>query len=141
MSAKSPVVVDTSAFFAGTRKLRSILERGERLATIDLIVFEFTKVMEDEIDRANGSGKAARGKMLVEIRKRFPQLLNELEIEVASPMFLASDVSNLYSMIEKGYDSGDAMICIKMQKLGWNSILTDNVSDWHELGASVVSFD
>src|SRR5437899_630757 len=136
MKAISAVVVDTSAFLAGTRKLKSIMERGDRLSTIDLVVFEFTKVMEDEIDRAKGSGKKARAKMLEAIRQRFPQLLTDLEIEVASPIFSSSDVGSLYSMIARGYDSGDAMIWLKMQRAGWDTILTDNVSDWKELGAN-----
>ncbi len=141
MAAKPPVIVDTSAFFAGIRKLHAIVENGDRLSTIDLIVFEFTKVMEDEIDRAKGSGNVARAKMLQRIRERFPQLLTGLEIDVVSPEFSSEDVGSLYSMISKGYDSGDAMIWLKMQKAGLDTILTDNVSDWKELGAKVIAFD
>jgi len=140
MPAKPRVIVDTSAFFAATKKLHTIIEKGDRLSTIDLIVFEFTKVMEDEIDRARGSGNVARAKMLRLIRERFPQLLTDLEINVVSPEFSSGDVGNLYSMISKGYDSGDAMIWLKMQKAGLDTILTDNVSDWKELGAKVIAF-
>ncbi|MDG6934849.1 MAG: type II toxin-antitoxin system VapC family toxin [Nitrososphaerota archaeon] len=141
MSAKSPIIVDTSAFFAGTRKLRTIIEKGERLLTIDLIVFEFTKVLEDEIRRSVGSGNTKRAEMLRGLRDRFPKLLSDLEINVTSPEFSSTDVNRLYSMISKGLDSGDAMIWIKMQKAGCDTILTDNVSDWRELGAKVVTFD
>src|SRR5271154_5650685 len=108
MPAKPPVIVDTSAFFAATKKLRMIVEKGDRLSTIDLIVFEFTKVMEDEIDRARGSGNVARAKVLGLVREMFPQLLTDLEIDVVSPEFSSGDVGSLYSMISKGHDSGDA---------------------------------
>ncbi|MDG6925940.1 MAG: hypothetical protein JRN09_05255 [Nitrososphaerota archaeon] len=142
MSAKkSPIIVDTSAFFAGTKKLRTIIEKGDRLLTIDLIVFEFTKVMEDEIQRSAGSGDTKRAAMLRGLRDRFPKLLLDLGISVTSPEFSSTDVNNLYSVISKGYDSGDAMIWLKMQKAGWDTILTDNVSDWRALGARVMTFD
>jgi len=72
--------------------------------------------------------------------QQFPQLLTDLEINVVSPEFSSGDVGNLYSMISKGYDSGDAMIWLKMQKAGLDTILTDNVSDWKELGAKVIAF-
>jgi hypothetical protein len=141
MSAKSPIIVDTSAFFAGTKKLRKIIEKGDRLLTIDLIVFEFTKVMEDEIRRSARSGNTKRAVMLRGLRDRFPKLLLDLGINVASPEFSSTDVNHLYSMISKGYDSGDAMIWIKMQKAGWDTIVTDNVSDWRALGANITTFD
>jgi hypothetical protein len=141
MSAKPPIIIDTSAFFAGTKKLRSIIERGDRLLTVDLIVFEFTKVIEDEIQRSAGSGNTKRAAVLRGLRDRFPKLLLDLGINVASPEFSLTDVNHLYSMISKGYDSGDSMIWLKMQKAGWDTILTDNVSDWRALGANVMTFD
>ena len=139
MKTTSQVVVDTSAFFAGTKRLREIMGKGVTLSTIDLIVFEFTKVMEDEINRARGAGNTKRAQMLRNIRDRFPQLLKDLDVDVASPTFSSADVSDLYSLIAKGYDSGDAMIWIKMKKVGMGTILTDNISDWKKLGASVIA--
>ena len=139
MPKKQEIVIDTSAFFAGTKKLRSYIGRETKLSTIDLVIFEFTKAMETEIARAEGSGRTRRLELLRGLRDRFPGLLQDLEIEVRSPEFSSADVGRLYSMLsDGGCDSGDTMIWLKMQRVGLHTILTDNVSNWERLGAKVV---
>ncbi|MBI2937174.1 MAG: hypothetical protein HYY22_03115 [Thaumarchaeota archaeon] len=133
------VVIDTSAFFAGTKKIRSLIENGIKLSTIDLVVFEFTKVMETEIAQARRSGKTQRLELLQALKERYPKLLRTFEIEVKSPEFSIDDVDQLYTEISKGHDSGDAMIWLKMQKAGLNTIVTDNTFDWINLGAKVIN--
>lgn len=139
MATRPTVVVDTPGFFSGAKKLRTIIDKGDKLSTIDLVVFEFTKVMEDEIDEARAAGKSTRVQMLQHIKDRFPRLLKDLEIELESPTFTFEDLAELYSMISKGFDSGDSMIWLKMQRAGLNTILTDNRSDWKRIGAKVIS--
>ena len=138
MPSKSSVMVDTSAFFSGTKELREIIEKGNKLSTLDLVVFEFTKVMEEEIDEAKGAGKTARVELLQHLEERFPNLLKDLEIDPKSPAFTLDDLSELYSMVSRGLDSGDAMIWLKMRRAGLDTILTDNTSDWKKIGAKVV---
>ncbi len=104
------------------------------------MVFEFMKVMEDEIGKARAGGKRARLEMLEALRRRFPVLLKDLEVEVSSASFSSADMTKLYALVEVGHhDSGDAMIWLKMQNAGLHTILTDNVDDWKKLGARVLS--
>jgi len=138
MPGKTSVMVDTSAFFSGTKELRAIIEKGNKLVTLDLVVFEFTKVMEEEIDEAKGARRTTRVQLLQHLKERFPKLLKDLEIDLESPAFGLDDLSELYSMVSRGFDSGDAMIWLKMQRAGLDTILTDNVSDWKKIGAKVV---
>ncbi len=139
MSAKKEVIVDTSGFFAGARKLRSLVEAGTKLATMDLVVFEFIKVIMDEINRAESSRRSQRLKVLNGLKARFPGLLRSLEVNLLAPGFTLEDLDWLYVESRDGVDPGDAMIWLKMQRAGLDTIVTDNVADWQKLGANVIS--
>ena len=131
------VVVDTSAFFAKIAMLRDFVTEGKsKLCTLDLVVFEFTKLLQAELRAAK---KEERNKMLIAVRDRFPGLLADLGIEIKSPGFDGDDLVKLYHEIAKGQDAGDCMIWLKMQKMGLKTILTQNVRDWKKLGAEVIS--
>jgi len=134
------IVVDTSAFFAKITELRNIIVEGKtKLSTVDLVVFEFTKLMQAELREAAKTKRDERKKMLVAVRDRFPGLLADLGIEIKSPVFALDDLLKLYDEIAKGQDAGDCMIWLKMQKIGLKSILTQNTADWKKLGAEVMS--
>ena len=132
------LVIDTSAFFAKISQLRSFIEQGTKLSTIDLVVFEFTKLMQVEIREATKAGKRDRLDMLKAIRDRFPELLSALGIEIKSPEFGTDDLLKLYAGIAKGQDAGDCMIWLKMQRAGLDYIVTQNTTHWKKLGANVV---
>jgi len=131
------VVVDTSGFFAGAAKLGALLADGFKLIALDLIIFEFVKVVDREINLAKQAAKLSRVKTLTRLRDQFPALLQELEIELISPEFSIRDLKKLYSLTEDK-DPGDCMIWLKMQNAGYSSILTDNTKDWKKLGADVI---
>ena len=134
------LVVDTTAFFAKISQLRRFIEEGNtKLVTLDLVVFEFAKLMQSEIGDATRTKKRQRARMLIAIRDRFPELLTNLGIEIISPVFASEDLSKLYAEVAKGHDVGDCMIWLKMQKVELKSILTENATDWKKLGAAVVS--
>lgn len=83
------LVVDTSAFFAKISALRRFIEEGNtKLVTLDLIAFEFAKLMRSEIGDATKTKKHERSRMLIAVRDRFPELLTNLGIEIISPVFL-----------------------------------------------------
>ena len=136
------IVIDTSGFFAPSRSLKGLVvqqESGEvSLVTLDLVIFEFLKVIEQEIDRARGKGNLRRMKVLQSLRERFPRLLHEFDIEIKTgDDFSLGDLDEAYSLISRGHESGDSMIWIKMQKLGLKTILTDDLRHWRSLGADV----
>ncbi len=138
MPKPQELVIDTSAFFAKTSKLRSFIEEGTKLSTIDLVVFEFTKLMEVEIREATKAKRQDRLDMLLAVKDRFPKLLNMLEIEIRSPEFSFDDLLKLYGEVAKGHDPGDCMIWLKMQRAGLDSVITQNTSHWKKLGANVL---
>ena len=131
-------VVDTSGFFAPVKKLKDTINEQQSLATLDIIVFEFLKVIEQEIDIARWKGNSRREKVLQSLRERFPTLIHELGIEIESASFSLADVDETYSLTANGHESGDSIIWLKMKKLGWNRILTEDVRHWKSLGAEVV---
>ncbi|MHB1907820.1 MAG: hypothetical protein ACYCQJ_02980 [Nitrososphaerales archaeon] len=131
-------VIDTSAFFSKASRLRSFVEEGKtKLSTLDLVVFEFTKLMQVEIRKASQK-KSKRLEVLKSIRDRFPELLTTLGIEIKSPQFALDDLAKLYDLVGQGQDAGDCMIWLKMQKAGLDSIITQNTSHWKKLGAKTV---
>ncbi|MBI4257724.1 MAG: type II toxin-antitoxin system VapC family toxin [Thaumarchaeota archaeon] len=133
------LVIDTSAFFKGAARLRQLLRKEEHLATVDLVIFEFMKVTELELKKAKAKKNHRREKILLNIQDRFPKLLKELEIEVRSPDITLNDIEELHSLTSKGNEAGDAMIWLKMQKLGWNTIVTDDTDDWKRLGPNIIT--
>lgn len=138
-STREALVADTSAFFAKISELRHFIEEeNTKLVTLDLVVFEFAKLMQSEIKDAKKTKREERVKMLTAIRDRFPELLANLEIEIISPTFGSEDLEKLYE-VARDNDAGDCMIWLKMQKAGLKSIVTQNTSDWKKLGANVVS--
>jgi hypothetical protein len=132
------VVVDTSGLFAGASKLGALLAEGCNLVIIDLIVFEFVKVVDREINLAKQAGKTKRIQTLTRLRDRFPALLHELEVELVSPDFTTQDLKKLYSLISKGKDPADCMIWLKMQNEALSSILTDDTRHWKGIGAHAI---
>ena len=136
------IIVDTSAFFAKISDLRKLMVDGKtKLSTLDLVVFEFVKLMQAELGDAKRKKRDERFKMLIAVRDRFPALLTDLGIEIKSPNFASEDLSELYVKYVKDQqqDAGDCMIWLKMQKIGLRSVLTQNASDWKKLGADVIS--
>lgn len=138
------IVIDTSAFFAATENLKGVIARQEgrevSLVTLDLMIFEFLKVIEQEIDGAKGKGNLRRVKILQILSERFPKLLDEFAIEIKTGTDLTlEDITETYSLISRGHESGDSIIWIKMQKLGFETILTDDFGHWRSLGADVLS--
>lgn len=138
------IVIDTSGFFAPTERLKSIIlqkQVGEerKLVTLDLVVFEFLKVIEEEMNKANGKGNQGRVRVLQSVRDHFSSILQELDIEIKTgDDFTVENVEEAYSLISRGHESGDSMIWMKMQKLGFDTILTNNVRHWKRLGARVL---
>jgi hypothetical protein len=116
------IMMDTSAFFAKISDLRSLIADGKTmLYTIDLVVFEFVKLMQAEIGDARRKKREERVKMLIAVRERFPGLLDDLGIEIRSPNFTWEDLSELYVRLVKEQpqqDPGDWKIWLKMQKIG-----------------------
>jgi hypothetical protein len=115
-----------------------LLAEGCKLIVVDLIIFEFVKVLDREINLAKQTARLKRIKALTRLRDRFPTLLKELEIEMISPDFTTQNLKQLYSLTSEGKAPGDCMIWLKMRNAGLSSILTDNTKHWKELGADVV---
>ena len=64
------------------------------------------------------------------LEERFPGLLRSLEIEVWTSGFAIDDVDELYRLLSEGHEPGDAMIWIKMKKVGRDTVATADASDW-----------
>ena len=133
------VVIDTSGFFASGGGLRSLAEEGAVLSTPDLVVFEFAKVVREEMSRADSSGNSRRVRILLSLEERFPRLLRTLEVDLFSSEFSIDDVDSLYAGVAKGHEPGDVMIWLKMQKEGLDTIATADIKDWEALGAKVIA--
>ena len=132
------LVVDTSGFFASAAKLGALLDGGGTLSAPDLVVFEFTRTIREEIERARGSGNLRRAEVMEALEERFPGLLRSLEIEGWTSGFAIDDVDELYRLLSEGHEPGDAMVWIKMKKVGLDTVATADASDWEALGARVV---
>lgn len=70
------------------------MHKSEREAavTLDLVVFEFTKLMRAEIRNAKKTRREERVNMLTAINDRFPEMLANLGIEIVSPAFELEDL-------------------------------------------------
>ncbi len=101
------LVIDTSAFFSKSSRLGSLVQGGSKLLTIDLVIFEFVKTIEVEINEATQAKRQKRVEMLKAIKERFPKLLRSLEIEIISPQFSIADLEKLYAEVKNGKDPGD----------------------------------
>lgn len=132
------LVIDTSAFFASAARLSPLAQEGAALSTPDLVVFEFAKVVREEMSRAQSSGNIKRARVMLGLEQRFPKLLRALEVEVWSSEFSVDDVERLYTEVAKGHEPGDSMIWLKMQKKGLDTIATADSEDWVALGAKVL---
>ena len=138
-SPSRELVIDTSGFFAKSSRIVSLKQSGfAELCTLDLIVFEFVKVLEVEVRRARSGKKLKRLETLNAIRARFPDLLRNLGIKIRSPEFENDDMLQLFSLVALGLDAGDCMIWLKMRKAGLESIATSDASDWKQLGAKII---
>lgn len=142
-SQRKIIVMDTSAFFAPAQSLRDLLVESQAssasFVTLDLMIFEFLKVVEEEIAMARGKNNLRRLKVLQSLRERFTRLLDDLGIVVkVGEDFALADIEQACSSISKGHESGDSMIWIKMQKLGLDTILTEDLKHWKNLGAKVL---
>ena len=88
---------------------------------------------------ARGVGNTRRAEIMAALERRLPGVLRDLGIEVWGSPFGMSDLDEVLRLVAKGHEAGDAMIWVKMQKTGLDTIATGDVSDWKSLGAHVVS--
>ena len=131
-------MIDTSGFFVAGSRLRALTKARSSLSAPDLVVFEFVKAIREEADKARGSGNLGRARVMSTLEDRFPSLIRSLDIQLWTSEFTEDDVEELYRLLSKGHEAGDAMIWIKMKKLGLDTVATADVSDWEALGANVV---
>lgn len=132
-------VIDTSGFFVSAARLRNLVESGDALSTPDLVIFEFLKSVRKEASMSRGAGNTKRAGVMAALERRLPELLRGLEVEVWGTDFGIDDVDQVYSLTEDGHEPGDAMIWVKMQRAGLDTIATADTSDWKALGAKVIS--
>ena len=138
-ASEKAIVVDTSGFFVSEARLRTLVDGGASLSTPDLVVFEFTKTVQEEADKALSVGNRRRAEVKGALRKKFPDLLRSLEVEVWDPGFTMGDVDEVYRLLSEGHEPGDATIWVKMRKAGLDTVASADVSDWTALGAKVIS--
>ena len=132
------VVVDTSGFFVSASRLRTLVESRVSLSAPDLVLFEFVKSVRREASLARGAGNVKRAELMAALESRLPDVLRGLEVDVWGAAFNMDDLDEVYRLLAKGHEVGDAMIWLKMKRAGFDTIATADTSDWKALGAKVV---
>lgn len=99
------VFVDTNAFFRGKRKFLELIEKGYRLVTCIIVIYEFLKVIDELIAVEK---KLDRKNLYVGLKERFPILLRELDIDIIAHKFSISDIQEALNLAKKeSIDAGD----------------------------------
>ncbi len=129
------ILVDTNAFFRGKEKFLELVERGYKLVTCTIVIYEFLKVIDELIVEEKDS---RRKELYMRLKNRFPGLLEDLEIEILDHKIDVSDIRCALSIMkEKSIDIGDALIYLLLRKENIQEILTYD-EDWKRLDIKVV---
>ncbi|MHA1988687.1 MAG: type II toxin-antitoxin system VapC family toxin [Promethearchaeota archaeon] len=127
---KKELLVDSNCWFTSKFLLSKAIVNKFSLVITPIIIYEVIKILEIEINLANQKKKEKRVKLLKELKIRFPNLLNDLDVFIASIEGASINLTDLYKYMEQySIDIGDAMIYNTMKQRSIETILT-NDKDW-----------
>ena len=129
------VFIDTGAFFRAKRVLIDLIEKGYKLATSIIAIYDFYKIIDELI--ANEENPAKRD-LYLKLRRNFPKLLRELEVEIIPFKIDADTIEEACSLMEKeNVDMSVALTYIFLHRFNITSVVSSN-KNWKRLKVNLI---
>ena len=127
------IFIDTTAWFSSRAQFQSVILNQWELVTSSLVVYEFLKIIEQELEIATQKANNNRYNLLMNLKGRFPELLSFCNVKILPLEFKVIDLNSVYKLIKKHQiDVGDALNYLLLQRKEINYILSDD-KDWNRL--------
>lgn len=133
------IFIDTTAWFSSRTQFQSAILNQWELVTSSLVVYEFLKIIEQELEIATQKANDNRYNLLMNLKGRFPELLSFCNVKILPLDIKVIDLNSVYKLIKKHQiDVGDALNYLLLQRKEINYILSDD-KDWNRLpGVTIV---
>ncbi len=134
MTEKSKrVFLDTTVWFGSKYQLTVAIKDDWRLITSPIVVYEFLKIIQNEINLASQKKEIKRLKLLKNIKTRFPVLIRDLDVIILSLTMEKETITDAMALMEQfTIDIGDALNYQLIKKNNIHYILS-NDKDWERL--------
>ena len=127
------IFIDTTAWFSSRAQFQSVILNQWELVTSSLVVYEFLKIIEQELEIATQKANNNRYNLLMNLKGRFPELISFCNVKILPLEFKVIDLNSVYKLIKKHQiDVGDALNYLLLQRKEINYILSDD-KDWNRL--------
>ncbi len=127
------IFIDTTAWFSSRAQFQSVILNQWELVTSSLVVYEFLKIIEQELEIATQKANNNRYNLLMNLKGRFPELLSFCNVKILPLDIKVIDLNSVYKLIKKHQiDVGDALNYLLLQRKEINYILSDD-KDWNRL--------
>ena len=127
------IFIDTTAWFSSRAHFQSAILNQWELVTSSLVVYEFLKIIEQELEIATQKANNNRYNLLMNLKGRFPELLSFCNVKILPLDIKVIDLNSVYKLIRKHQiDVGDALNYLLLQRKEINYILSDD-KDWNRL--------
>ncbi|MBA7532378.1 hypothetical protein ES705_24604 [subsurface metagenome] len=127
------IFIDITAWFSSRAQFQSVILNQWELVTSSLVVYEFLKIIEQELEIATQKANNNRYNLLMNLKGRFPELLSFCNVKILPLDIKVIDLNSVYKLIKKHQiDVGDALNYLLLQRKEINYILSDD-KDWNRL--------
>ncbi len=127
------VFLDTTAWFGSKYQLAVAIKDDWRLMTSPIVVYEFFKIIQNEINLADQKKKKKRTKLLMNIKTRFPLLIRDLDVKILSLTMKKETITDAMALMEQfSIDIGDALNYQLVKQNNIHYILGKD-KDWERL--------
>lgn len=133
------IFIDTTAWFSSRAHFQSAILNQWELVTSSLVVYEFLKIIEQELEISTQKANNNRYNLLMNLKGRFPELLSFCNVKILPLDIKLIDLDSVYKLIKKyQIDVGDALNYLLLQRKEITYILS-NDKDWNRLpGVTIV---
>ena len=133
------IFIDTTAWFSSRAHFQSAILNQWELVTSSLVVYEFLKIIEQELEISTQKANNNRYDLLMNLKGRFPELLSFCNVKILPLDIKLIDLDSVYKLIKKyQIDVGDALNYLLLQRKEITYILS-NDKDWNRLpGVTIV---
>ena len=127
------IFIDTTAWFSSRTQFQSAILNQWELVTSSLVVYEFLKIIEQELEIATQKANNNRYNLLMNLKGRFPELLSFCNVKILPLDIKVIDLNSIYKLIKRHQiDVGDALNYLLLQRKEINYVLSDD-KDWNRL--------
>lgn len=125
--------LDTTIWFGSKYHLAVAIKDNWNLLTSPIVIYEFFKIIDSEINQASQKKREKRLNMLSHIKKRFPQLIEDLDVQILSLTLSDDSIQEVMTFMEQyAIDIGDALNYQLLRKEKISYVLS-NDKDWERL--------